>query len=891
MPTSLVLQTLRAKPDLGLTTEEAAHRLQAFGPNELPRKGRFGPWAVLWRQFRSVMVLVLVAATLVSLASGDYRDAAAILVMILLTALLGFRQEYRAERGMAALERLSAPSAHVRRSGRILTLPARGLVPGDIVLLEAGSIVPGDVRLLETHAMSTDESALTGESQPVGKDSAFLGQEDSPLGDRLNMAYMGTLVTSGRGLAVITATGQHTEMGRISSMLQAKDRQPTPLEVTLNRFGRKLVLIALLGVGIVFATGLLRGEEPKMLLLTSISLAVAAVPEGLPAVITILLALGSQRMLKRRALIRRLAAVETLGSVTVICSDKTGTLTENHLKVTHAYVDGQLSELSGGTQPEAGSSLLSACAALSNDVVRTASQDAASRSQWYGDPTEVALVEAAEAAGIPKEVLDRQLPREYEVPFDSNRKRMTTVHRNAGTHWLEPLLALKPQPAYLAITKGAIDALLPHATRVWTQGGIESLTASARETIRNAQNVVAARGMRVIGVAFRTLPDTIPPDDALESDLIFLGFLAMTDPPRPEAKAAVELCKRASIRPVMITGDHALTAQYIAAELGIGNGGPALTSAELRRLPSTGVDQVLDTAVIARASPEDKLVLIEALQGAGEVVAMTGDGVNDAPALARADVGVAMGQIGTDAAREASDVVLQDDNFATIVAAVEEGRVIRSNIRKFIRYMLSCNSGELWVVIFAPLLGMPLPLTPLQILWINFITDGFPALALAVEPAEPGIMNRPPRGRSNGLLEKRSGASIFTIGFLFGVVTLGSGYQSWQAHQREWQTIIFTVLTFSQLGFALACRSESETVFRLGWLSNPSMLYAIGFSALLQAVLSCTPLGQFVFGIRPLGARALVLCLALSAIPFCALEIEKWLVRRRAEHTTTRGSE
>lgn len=873
---SLVLQALRVDPDRGLTVQEASERLRSAGPNELPVRGRSGAWAVLWRQFRSIMVLILVVATFVSSVSGDLHDAAAIAVMILLTVLLGFRQEYRAEQGMAALQRLAAPLARVRRSGEVLTLPARELVPGDIVLLEAGGIVPADLRLLETHSMSSDESALTGESQPVSKDAASLASQDAPVGDRLNLAYLGTIVTAGRGVGVVTATGLLTEMGRIASLLGTKDRQLTPLEIALNRFGRRLVIIALLGVGIVFVAGLLRDEAIKTLVLTSISLAVAAVPEGLPAVITILLAIGSQRMLKRHALIRRLAAVETLGSVTVICSDKTGTLTENHLVVTHVYSNGRLGELANGATKEAGIGLLLRFAALCTDVVRNVSSPGA---QWSGDPTEVALVEAAAALDLDKEDLDRDLPRISEIPFDSVRKCMTTVHRIDGSAFPAGTMPLAQNDTCLSITKGAVDSLLSRAARFWREGQVESLSEHGREQIRDAQNIAAGRGMRVIGVAFRSCTSPMPSDDVLESDLVFLGFLAMTDPPRREARAAVDLARRARIYPVMITGDHALTAQYIAREVGIGDGRRPLTSMDLQRLATSGVEDLLETAVVARASPEDKLVLVEALQRAGHVVAMTGDGVNDAPALARADVGIAMGRIGTDAAREASDVVLQDDNFATIVAAAEEGRLIRSNIGKFIRYMLCCNSGELWVVIVAPLLGMPLPLTPLQILWINFITDGFPALALAVEPAEAGIMDRPPRRPGEGLIGTRGGVFIVLAGMLFGLVTLWSGYHYWAAQQTEWQTVIFTVLTLSQLGFALTCRSEREPLLRLGLFSNHSMLYAAGFSAVLQIILSCTPLGQYVFGIRPLGIGTLAFCFVASAIPFCAFELLKFLRR------------
>ena len=872
-----VVQKLGTDDRRGLSREEAAARLRALGPNELPRKARAGAWSVFGRQFRSVMILVLVAATIVSLASGDVHDASAILAMILLTALLGFRQEYRAERGMAALERLSAPSATVRRSGAILHVPAREVVSGDIVLLEAGSIVPADARLLESHRLSSDESALTGESQPVAKEAAFVAGKKTPLADRLNMVYLGTIVTSGRGLAVVVGTGRHSEMGRIASMLQAEARQRTPLEVTLDRFGRKLVVAALAGVSLVFLMGLWRGEEKKALVLTSISLAVAAVPEGLPAVITILLALGSQRMLKRHALIRRLSAVETLGSVTAICTDKTGTLTENHLRVKEAYVEGRAMEID--KEFDAGLGWLLACASLSTDASLGGPPEGGTGSPWRGDPTEVALVEAAMMAGFPKQALERQFPRESELPFDSARKRMTTAHRIAERSAAAKRLSPGLEGEYFAITKGAPDAVLQRTTRIWTRDAIQPLAADQRESIRDAQNSMAARGMRVIAVALRPLDGVLPAAEELESDLVFLGLLAMTDPPRPEARAAVELCKRAGIHPIMITGDHALTAQYIARETGIGAGAPALPGDDLERFVSSGVDAALETGIIARASPEHKLVLIDALQRAGHVVAMTGDGVNDAPALGRADVGVAMGRMGTDSARAASDVILQDDNFATIVAAVEEGRLIRGNIGKFIRYMLSCNSGELLVVIFAPLLGMPLPLTPLQILWINFITDGFPALALAVEPAEAGLMDRPARGRDQRLMSRRAGLFMVLAGAFIGLATLWSGFRFWSAQKAEWQAVVFAVLTFSQLWLAIACRSEERPAFLRGFFSNRSMLYAVGLSALLQAIIACTALGKYIFGVSPMGAGTLALCFAISAVPFCAIEFEKWIRR------------
>ncbi len=884
LPRGAVLETVRAEPERGLSAEQVSTRLSAAGPNELPRPGRSGAWRILSRQFRSVMVVVLLAATLVSFWSRDYLDAGAILAMLLLTALLGFRQEYAAERGMAALERLAAPAARVLRDGVSSTVAARDLVTGDIVFIEAGGLVPADLRLLEVHALRTDESPLTGESLPVEKDATFIGESGTALGDRLNMAYLGTTVTSGRGRGVVVATGWQTEMGRISSLLERQTPRPTPLQRGIEQVGRKLVLIALAVVGIVFIQGLIRGEEKKTLLLTAISLAVAAVPEGLPAVIAIALAVGSQRMLARRALVRRLAAIETLGSVTVICSDKTGTLTQNRLTVKQAYVDGNRDGLGSIHEPDSPSRMLIACAALSTDVARSGVAENPAEARWTGDPTEIALVRAATEAGMDKESMERLLPRVSELPFDSGRKRMTTVHRIADSRPFSPLIALGPETTHIAITKGALEGLLPRLTRIWSRGSIEPLTPNGRAHITKVHDRMAAEGMRVLGVAFKPLPRAAMLEDGeLESDLVFVGFVGLLDPPRPEARDAVALCKQAGITPVMVTGDHPLTAQRIARELGIGNGTPALAGHDLRRLSSEGdLNTILDTAVVARVSPEDKLALVEALQRAGHVVAMTGDGVNDAPALLRADVGVAMGCIGTDAAREASDLVLQDDNFATIVAAVQEGRLIASNIRKFIRYLLSCNSGELWLVLLAPLFGMPLPLTPLQILWINLVTDGFPALALAAEPVDPEVMRRPPRSPKQELLGTLNLVSILASGLLLGLVAFLSGFGYWRMQRFEWQTIVFVIVVFSQLGMAVGCRSELQSVFKLGLFSNRSMIYAVAATAVLQLIVVYVPFAQRIFGSKPLGAGSLIVSLAVSSIPFLGLELGKWLLRRRA---------
>jgi P-type Ca2+ transporter type 2C len=878
-----VLSALETDATCGLAGDDAARRLREFGPNEMLRLRRPGAWSILIRQFRSVMVTILVVAGAASAASGDFKDAIAIMAMVVLNALLGFRQEYHAERTMAALERLAVPHARVLRSGSVVTISARELVPGDIVLLQAGDLVPADLRLIEIHNLRANESILTGESQSVEKDADLIISADAPLGDRLNMAYLGTTVTYGRGTAIVVGTGKSTELGRISKMLQAVKQCPTRLQILLDQMGRKLALAALGLVAVIFVVGLIRGEEFKILFLTSISLAVAAVPEGLPTVITIALAIGSQRMLRRHALIRRLTAIETLGSVTVICSDKTGTLTENRMVATGAFVEDRQIELGRDNGPDPALLLLLTCGALSTDVTSSRRGENPNDEGWSGDPTEIALVQAAKSHGLDKDFLERIMPRVHKIPFDSTRKRMTTVHHITSPDVMASLIRpaggnLDPGVTHLAITKGAPDGLIQNATHVWSASRAEPLAVALRQRIGAASNDMAAHGLRVLGVAFRLL-NSPKHSDALESNLVFLGLVGMLDPPRTEVKAAVETCKRAGIRPVMITGDHMLTAQSVARELGI-DGGTTLTGAELSRRSDDDLRRAAaGTAVFARVSPEDKLALVEALQSAGHVVAMTGDGVNDAPALAKADVGIAMGQIGTDAAREAADIVLQDDNFATIVAAVEEGRVIYDNVRKFIRYLLSCNTGELWVVLLAPLAGMPLPLTPLQILWMNLVTDGLPALALGMEPPEPDIMRRPPRARDEDLLGMKRGFSILFSGLLLGVIALSSGYRLWHVHQPEWRTAIFTVVTLSQLGLALACRSETEFVFRLGLSSNRPLLGAVGATFVLQMLIIYVPFCQAIFGTRPLSFAELTICLGLSTVAFWSAELEK-AVRR-----------
>ncbi|HEX2739141.1 MAG TPA: HAD-IC family P-type ATPase, partial [Rubrobacter sp.] len=765
-----VLQALGTDAGTGLDDKEAARRLEELGPNELEDRGTRSPWWILWEQFTSTMIVILLVAAVASALLGDYEDAIAIAVIVVLNAALGFAQEYRAERAMAALKQLSAPRVRVRREGHVREISARDLVRGDVVMLEAGNLVPADGRLVEGVNLRVQEAALTGESEPVGKDPATLEEEDTPLGERAGMVYLSTVVAMGRGLFVVTETGMATELGKIAAMIQAASPEQTPLQRRLNEVGKVLALAALAIVAVVFALGLLRGVDLEVMFLTAVSLAVAAVPEGLPAVVTIALALGAQRMLKRRALVRKLPAVETLGSVTVICSDKTGTLTVNRMSATVLDVADRTVELGGGKSSAVADdpalALLLAGGALCNDALLEDDEEDGFRA--IGDPTEGALVVAAAREGMKKPDLEAALPRVGEVPFDSGRKRMTTVHEvipdSEIPEVLEPIL--KEGTPYIAISKGAMDSLLEISSEVWTgEGRTEPLDEGWRERILAANARLAGKGIRVLAVGFKRLWAFA--GEEIEDDLTFFGMVGMVDPARPEARDAVETCKRAGIRPVMITGDHPLTAGYIATELGIAAEGHIVTGRDLADLPVEElVDLVEEVPVYARVSPEHKLAIVEALQERGHIVAMTGDGVNDAPALRKADIGVAMGITGTDVSKEAADMVLTDDNFATIVAAVEQGRVIYDNIRKFIKYLLTSNSAEILVMLVGPFLGLGLPLLPLQILWINLVTDGPPALALSAEPAERDIMRRPPHPPDEGVFDRGLGRHVIWVGTL-----------------------------------------------------------------------------------------------------------------------------
>lgn len=865
----------------GLSAREAEKRLSEHGQNALEAIRPRTLLAIFLDQFKDFMIGVLLVAAFVSGFIGEVTDTIAIIVIIILNGVIGFVQEYRSERAMEALRGLAAPHATVIRSGEVRGIPAADVVPGDIVLLEAGMIVPADLRLFEIANLTMNESSLTGESLPVDKVREAIHDTYVPVPDRHNMAFSGTIVAAGRGSGVVVATGIQSQIGLIAGLIQVAEIR-TPLQKRLARFGKSLALVVLAISVIVFLAGISRGVEPTLMLLTAISLAVAAIPEALPAVVTISLALGAQEMVRKNALIRKLPAVETLGSVTFICSDKTGTLTQNKMKVEELYLDagrltvgGEGYQVEGGFFDEtggpvaidafaAGPLLLRNCLLCNNAALNTDNKETG----IVGDPTEAAMLVLALKAGLDKQSLEAQFPRTGEVPFDSDRKRMTTVHRSGAT--------------YVSFTKGAVDVLFERLTDVWTGAGSRPLSADDKQAIWQASETIAGDGLRVLATAARfweSEPDVA--GETLEEQLVFLGLVGIMDPPRPEAISAVGRCKTAGIRPVMITGDHPATARTIAERLAILEpGSRVVTGWELEEMSLAEFETaVRDVTVYARVSPQHKIKIVQALQDKGELVAMTGDGVNDAPALKSADIGVAMGITGADVAKESADLVLLDDNFATIVSAVEGGRRIYDNIRRFIKYTMTSNSAEIWVMFLAPFMGLPIPLLPIQILWVNLVTDGLPGLALAAEAAEVDIMTRPPRHPKESIFAHGMWQHMIWVGLLMGGASLFS--QAWFLRTGgSWQTAIFSVLALSQMGHALAVRSESLSLFKQGLRSNMFLLLAVGLTLGLQLMIIYLPFLQNIFHTEGLSAGELALVLGLSTIVFFAVEVEK-LVRRR----------
>ena len=905
---------LNVHPERGLSGEDAQDRLAAQGPNELPEAAPPSLVKLFLSQFTSVIVWVLIGAAILSGLLEDWLDTVAILAIVFLNGLLGFVQEFRAERSLAALRKMSVAMARVIRDGVLRSIPARELVPGDLILLEAGDRIPADARLIYATNFQTQEASLTGESTPVQKDAGIIAGTDVPLDERTNMAFMGTVAVSGKARALVVATALRTELGRIAAMIQKAaeaERAETPLQRRLEQFGYTLLWLALGVVTVVFVLGYVRGEPAVLMLLTAVSLAVAAVPEGLPAVVTITLALGVTRMVKRHALIRRLPAVETLGSATVICSDKTGTLTKNEMTVTRLFAGDLVFEVTGeGYEPVGeireksselqvlSSELYGSHLRLENPELRTQNseptQSPALRElltaavlcngatlreengtwQVIGDPTEGALLVVAAKAALTIEKLDLAHHFLGEVPFDPERKMMTIVRRTPD--------------GPVAYVKGAPDVLLRCCThRLAMDGTTEPITESIRATILDANASFAHQALRVLAMARRRLdrePDAYRAQE-LEDRLVFLGLAAMKDPLRPEAKVAVQACQDAGIRTVMITGDHKDTAVAIAEELGTLKGpGQALSGIELDRFSDDELVRTVDqVAVYARVSAEHKLRIVKAWKARGAVVAMTGDGVNDAPAIKAADIGVAMGMTGTDVTKEAADMVVTDDNFASIAGAVEEGRGIFDNIRKTIHFLLSCNVGEVLVMLFATLIGLPLPLLPIQILWMNLVTDGFPALALAVDPKSPDLMKQPPHRPEARLLDGGRLLAIGGEGLMLGLIALGAfSYSLYGLHQEldQARTVAFTVMVIAQLVHVFNCRSDRLSIFQLGVGTNRVLVWAFLLSLVVQVAVLTVPAAAPVFKIASLPLEDWALIGTMALLPLVIMESIKLLRRR-----------
>ncbi|MBL9092807.1 MAG: cation-translocating P-type ATPase [Planctomycetaceae bacterium] len=883
-----VVRLLGTDLNQGLTTTEVARRHGLYGRNELPAAVGNPWWRRLASQFNQLVVWILIVAAIISGASGDLLDTSAILAIVLLNGLLGFFQEERAEQALASLQQMAVTMSRVRRDGELASLRTCELVPGDVVLFEAGDHIPADARLVESFALTVQEAALTGESVPVEKDAALRLAESTPIADRTNMVFFGTAAAAGKGMAIVTGTGGATELGRIAGLLAQEPRQETPLQLRLADLGRVLVVVCLAIVCVIAGLLLLRGMPLIDVLLPAVSLAVAAVPEGLPAVVTVALALGLQRLVRRNALVRKLPSVETLGSVTVICSDKTGTLTRNEMMVREVFVGTRHYEVSGVGYGALGEfrridgpsdiptpavddgDLVAAltAAALCNDAQLM--NDEAGRPRLVGDPTEGALVVAAAKLGI--NAADYTRRREYEVPFDSTRKVMS--------------VAVRTDDGRLTLfTKGAPEVVLARCVRRRIGGRDLPLDESDREAVLRQSAQMADRALRVLALARRDDPPDA--DGSPESELTLLGCVGMIDPPREEVRRAVAQCREAGIRPIMITGDHPATAAAIARELGILRGGAerVLPGTELDRLNDDELDQRVDeTDVYARVTAEHKLRVVHAWKRQGQVVAMTGDGVNDAPAVKAADIGIAMGLTGTDVTKAAADMVLTDDNFTSIVSAVEEGRGIFDNIQKVIHYLLACNTGEVLLMFFAAVLGLPVPLTALQILWINLVTDGFPALALAVEHPEKNLMRRRPRPPDAKMISGRRGRAICWHGLIIALSSLASFIWARALIGEDLkaaQFVTFTVTAFAQLFFVLSCRSERATVSSIGWFSNRPLLLAVGVSALLQLIVTAL-LARRDGEIERLAVPQLWLAaFGCSLVPFVAFEIQKAAFRRR----------
>jgi len=880
-------------PERGLSSAEAEHRLLADGPNSLDQAAPVSPLAIFAAQFASVVIWILIGAALVSLALGEIAEGVSIIVIVVINAAIGFAQEFRAENAAAALARLTAPRARVIRDGQSVMIPAAGVVVGDLLVLEGGDLVAADARLKDSASLRANEAPLTGESEPVEKRTGNLAP-DTPLAERRDMVFLGTSIVNGTGRAAVIATGMRTEMGRIADLLQGAGRDQTPLQRRLDRVGRHLLWACLGIVLFVFMLGLLRSVPIFDLFLSAVSLAVAAIPEGLPAAVTVALALGVQRMVRRNALVRRLQAVETLGCAQVICTDKTGTLTVGQMTARKVVTADAVYGLTGeglttsgefiagnhAVPPASDPALLDLLrAAVACNDAELVIRDA--QTVMVGDPTEGALLVAAAKAGINRADIDAAMPRIGALPFDSDRKRMTVIRR-AGN-------------GVTAFVKGAPETVLARCTRIRGAGGVVHMTDELRSAMNQSVRMLAEDALRVLAIAER--PDITgqevtagnPDADQIETGLILLGFIGLQDPPRAEARAAVKRCQRAGIRVVMITGDHPDTARAIARELGIlGTGDEVCVGVDLANMPDTELEtRIQRMAVYARVTAEDKLRIVRAWKARGAVVAMTGDGVNDAPAIKEASIGIAMGQTGTEVTKEASDIIITDDNFASIVAAVEEGRGIYDNIRKTLSYLLAGNSAELFVMLFAALLGWPLPLLPLHLLWINLVTDGLPALALATDPIDPDVLERPPRDSRADLLDREFVQLTLMTGAITAAVALGAFAFEYLGNGDldQARDAAFTALVIAELCRSFGARSASRTVLQMGLFSNMRLFMVVAASFAIQIAIHHVQVLQTLFDIEPLTMHQCVAWIAAGFIPLLALELRKVFIRGRKVST------
>jgi Ca2+-transporting ATPase len=874
--------------EVGLQVEDAEARLAEQGTNELQEAARKSPITQFLNQFKDFMVLVLVGATLISGLLGEYLDAITIVAIIIMNAILGFIQEYRAERSLRALKKLTSPMAHVIRGGQPLDIPASTLVTGDLVLLESGDRIPADLRITEANSLYVEESALTGESLPVNKHNREITMESVALGDQKNIGFMGTMVTQGTARGIVVRTGMNTEMGKIAHLIQSTESGETPLQHRLEQLGKILISVAVALTIVVVLAGIIHGQPAYGMFLAGVSLAVAAIPEGLPAIVTIALAMGVQRMIKRRAIVRKLPSVETLGCASVICSDKTGTLTQNKMTVTHMWLDGKLLEVTGtGYEPYGDikfegikvdpkndltlERLLSISVLCNNAALVEAEKETGKKKPsivadpvWMikGDPTEGALMVLGAKAGFTPGTKGSLYIRENEFPFESERKRMSVLVRHQGSR--------------LVFAKGAPDELLHQCSHILWEGKIMPLTNTLRQKALSANEGMAKAALRVIGMAFRELkPNDIVNDAATaEKQLVFVGLAGMIDPPRQEVRSAIQLCRKAGIRTVMITGDHQSTAEAIAEKLGImPKQGISVTGRKLAAMSDAELDQSINNIyVYARVSPEHKLRIVKALKKNGHVVAMTGDGVNDAPAIKAADIGIAMGISGTDVTKEASSLILSDDNFATIVSAIEEGRGIYENIRKFIRYLLASNVGEILTMFIAMMMGMPLPLVPIQILWVNLVTDGLPAMALGVDQPEKDLMQHRPRAAKENIFARRLGWKIISRGIVIGLCTLGAFWLSLKVNPMapdnlvRAQTVAFATLVMAQLIHVFDCRS-SRSIFHRNPFQNRYLVLAVASSVLLLLGVVYIDAMQPIFKTVELGLSEWIIVMIAAAIP------------------------